>query len=330
MMSMGSSSTVRIGKVKIDGPLVLAPMADINKPSFRLLCKDKGVSLVYSEMINAEGLIRGGERSLILARTVSREAPVTVQLFGSKPSTFSKAAAIVEKKADIVDINAGCYVHRVTRHGAGCALMKDPILLGEIVKDVVDSVKIPVTVKMRIGYSKISKNFIECAIEAEKAGASAIALHARTGDMGYSGSADWSAIRDLKRSVTIPVIGNGDVRDPKDCRRMMDETGCDMVMIGRAAVGNPFFFKQCEAHLIGGEELPTQTVKERYVDFTKLLSYHSIYDRMSSHGDEVFVRQQAMYFTTGIEGGSVARTLISKARSQKDVLDALKSLSRRR
>jgi tRNA-dihydrouridine synthase B len=317
---------VRIGNVEVRGRLVLAPLADINKPSFRLLCKEKGAALVYTEMINAEGVVRGGSRSLDLARTLSAERPVSVQLFGSRAGTMSKAAAEIEKRADIIDINAGCYVHRVTKQGAGCALMKNPQGIGDIVREVVGAVKTPVTVKIRLGPSRKNRNYLEVAKIAESAGASAIALHARSGDTGFGGAADWSAIREIKEAVSVPVIGNGDVRTPQDCARMLEETGCDLVMIGRAALGNPHVFEQCSRFIESGELLPAQTASERMKDLRRLFELHEKYDRPSTHNDVVFMRQHAMMFTTGLEGGVVARTRLSNADDRNGILKEFSSL----
>jgi nifR3 family TIM-barrel protein len=318
---------VKIGNVLIRNRIVLAPMADVCKPSFRLLCRKRGAGLLFTEMINAEGVVRGSERTLYMTKTRKEERPIALQLFGSKPGTIEKAAQAVEGRASIIDINCSCPVEKVLKQGAGCALMKDPEKIGAIVKAVVDAVKIPVTMKLRLGMSAKSKNFLEVAKCAESAGADALTLHARTCDEGYSGRADWNAIKKLKESVGIPVIGNGDVRTPQDCRRMLDETGCDFVMIGRAAIGNPYVFEQCRRYLRTGRLLPQQSAAERLKDFKALLRLHRKRDAMPPSRSFVFVKQQAVLFTTGLRGSVAARTQLSKAKDEDGVMDAFSELA---
>ncbi|MCX6820948.1 MAG: tRNA dihydrouridine synthase DusB [Candidatus Aenigmarchaeota archaeon] len=315
-----------IGGVRIPNRLVLAPMADVNRPSFRLLCRKRGAGLLFTEMINAEGVVRGSERTLMMTKVRKDERPIALQLFGSKPGTIAKAAAAVEGRASIIDINCGCPVQKVTKNGAGCALMKEPEKIGAIVKEVVNAVSIPVTVKLRLGISAKYKNFLDVAKAAESAGASALTLHARTCDEGYSGRADWSAIKKLKDSVGIPVIGNGDVRTPQDCKRMLHETGCDFVMIGRATMGNPSLFEQCERYLRTGRLLPQQTAEERLADLKLLFRMHKKYDGMSPGKSFVFVKQQAIMFTTGLHGSVAARARLEKAKNEKGLLATFSEL----
>ena len=319
---------LKIGDVRIRNRLVLAPMADVNRTSFRLLCRKRGAGLLFTEMINAEGVVRGSERTLMMTKVRKDERPIALQLFGSKPGTIAKAAAAVEGRASIIDINCGCPVQKVLKQGAGCALMKNPEKIGAIVKAAVDAVKVPVTVKMRLGMSAKSKNFLEVAKEAEDAGASALTLHGRTCDQGYSGAAEWKAIAVLKKSVGIPVIGNGDVRTPQDCRRMIDETGCDFVMIGRGAIGNPYVFEQCARFVRTGRLLPQQTTEERLADLKLLFRLHRKHDGMSPGKSFVFVKQQAVLFTTGLRGSVAARTELSKAKDEDGVIEALAELAR--
>jgi tRNA-dihydrouridine synthase B len=318
---------LRIGGVRLPNGLVLAPMADVNRPSFRMLCRKRGAGLLSTEMINAEGIVRCSARTLSMARTFKAERPIALQLFGSKPATIAKAAKLVESRASIIDINCGCPVQKVIKHGAGCALMKDPEKIGEMVKAVVDAVDVPVTVKLRLGMSAKSKNFLAVAKEAEGAGASALTLHARTCDQGYSGAADWHAIAALKEFVGIPVIGNGDVRTPQDCRRMLDETGCDFVMVGRAAMGNPYVFEQCARFVRTGRLLPQQSAAERLKDFKTLLRLHKKHDAMPPSRSFVFVKQQAVLFTTGLRGSVAARTELSNAKDEAEVMDAFSELA---
>jgi tRNA-dihydrouridine synthase B len=320
---------LKMGGVRLPNRLVLAPMADICRPSFRVLCRKRGAGLLFTEMVNAEGVVRGSERTLSMTRTFAGERPIALQLFGSKPATVAKAAAAVDGRADIIDINCGCPVQKIIKNGAGCALMKEPEKVGEIVKAVVEAVDAPVTVKMRLGMSAKAKNFLAVAREAEAAGASALTLHGRTCDQGYSGASDWNAIKKMKGSVGIPVIGNGDVRTPQDCKRMLDETGCDFVMIGRAAMGNPSVFGQCDRYLRTGRLLPPQTAAERLKDFKTLLRLHKKHDAMPPSRSFVFVKQQALLFTTGLRGSVAARTELSKAEDEGGVMEAFSKLAGR-
>lgn len=223
----------KIGNVKIKNNLVLAPMAGINDIPFRILCKENGAGLVYSEMINANAIVRNNKASLNLAKTAEAERPVALQLFGSDKYIISKAAKLSD--ADIIDLNLGCPVLKVVKTGAGAALLKNPKNVQEILEKLVD--RIPITIKMRIG-----PNAVKIAKIAEEAGVSAIAVHGRTADQGYSGNADLNAIKEIKNSVSIPVIGNGDVTDKDSYKKMIEI--CDAAMIGRAAKNNPAIFNE--------------------------------------------------------------------------------------
>ena len=225
--------------------IILAPMAGITDLPFRLLCREQGCDMVYTEMVSAKGMMYNMNRSEPLLVTDPKERPVGVQIFGSEPEIMSKEAAILaERDFDFIDINMGCPVPKIVNNGEGSALLKDPELAGRIIKAVSSAVDKPVTVKIRAGFDKDSINAVLMAKTAEENGAAAIAVHARTREMFYQGEADWNIIKAVKDAVSIPVIGNGDIRNSDDMKRMKEETGCDSVMVGRAAKGNPWIFAE--------------------------------------------------------------------------------------
>jgi nifR3 family TIM-barrel protein len=232
-----------IGTLTLDNPFILAPLAGYSDLAFRLQCREHGASLCFSEMISCHGLHFRQKNTLDMIKTVEAERPVAMQLFGSDPELMGEAAGILsDYPIDLIDINMGCPAKKVIKKGAGCALMKDPGLAAEIIRGVVKGSKVPVTVKFRSGWSH--QNIIACdfAKMAEDSGTAAITIHARTWSDGFSGTADWRIISQVKQSVSIPVIGNGDVQSHDDGLRMLAETGCDGVMIGRAALGAPWIF----------------------------------------------------------------------------------------
>ncbi len=256
----------KIGNVEIKNRIVFAPMAGISNESYRSIIKEMGCGLIYSEMVSNMGIIYNSKKTIDMLKINDDERPISLQIFGSDVDSFIKAAKFVETYAhpDIIDINMGCPVPKIAmRSQAGSSLLKNPQKIFDIVSEVVKNVSIPVTVKIRLGWDKNSINCVEVAKIIEKAGASAIAIHPRTREMGYTGDADWSYIKKIKESVNIPVIGNGDIKTIYDAKRMIDETGCDAVMIGRASIGNPWFIKECIEYLENGKEIEPPTFKER-------------------------------------------------------------------
>jgi len=235
---------MQIGNIKIDPPFILAPLAGYTNLPFRLLCREHGAGLTYSEMISCHGLVYRQQNTLDMLQTVAAERPVNMQLFGAEPKFMGQAAAILsDYPIDMIDINMGCPVRKVIKKGAGCALMKQPELAVRIIKEVKENTHLPATVKIRIGWSHDKITGPEFAKMAEGAGASAIAVHGRTWSDGFGGTVDLSVIAEVKKAVAIPVIGNGDILSYEDGLSMMDETGCDAVMIGRGALGNPWVFR---------------------------------------------------------------------------------------
>ena len=245
----------KIGNIEIKNQVVLAPMAGISNTSYRTIIKEMGVGLIYAEMVSDKALCYGSKKTIELLKMRDEERPIAQQIFGSDKESFVKAAQYVEKemKPDIIDINMGCPVPKIAlRAQAGSALLKDPNKIYEIVSAVVKAVKVPVTVKIRSGWDEKSINAVEVAKLIEKAGASAIAIHARTRSQGYTGSADWNIIKKVKEAVNIPVIGNGDVTSCYLAKEMLEVTDCDGVMIGRGVMGNPWLIKECVDYLEKG------------------------------------------------------------------------------
>ena len=255
---------LQIGPITIDTPLVLAPMAGVTSHSFRLLCRRHGAGLVVTELLSSHAIHYKNAKTFGMFDWNDAERPVSVQLFGGDPALMAEAAQVVESHgADIVDLNMGCWVPKVAKTGAGASLLKDVCLAQSVVRAMADAVKIPVTVKIRAGWEPGQTTGIEFAQRAQDAGARAIAVHARYASQGFTGHADWSIIRRVKDVVTIPVIGNGDVESPEDAKRMLDETGCDGVMVGRAAMGNPWLFGDIRHYLETGERRPEPTLAAR-------------------------------------------------------------------
>lgn len=249
---MGSNK-LKIGNVSLDGNIVLAPMAGVTDLPFRLLCKEQGADLICTEMVSAKGIFYNNKNTEDLLRIDDRERPVSLQLFGSDPDIISEMAKKIEhRNFDILDINMGCPVPKVVNNGEGSALLKNIPLAAKIIEKTVKVIDKPVTVKFRKGFGADEVQAIEMAKAAEAAGAAAVAVHGRTREQYYSGKADWEIIAKVKDTVSIPVIGNGDIFTPEDAKNMMEQTNCDGVMIGRGAQGNPWIFHQIKTYLETG------------------------------------------------------------------------------
>ncbi|MBC5780107.1 tRNA dihydrouridine synthase DusB [Blautia difficilis] len=253
----------KIGNVRIENPFVLAPMAGVTDMPFRTLCKEQGAGLICMEMISAKAISFHNKNTIALMKIDPCEHPVSMQLFGSEPELMAEVAKSIEDKDfDILDINMGCPVPKVVNNGEGSALLKNPELIVQIIKSVSSAIQKPVTVKVRIGFENAPVDIVEIARRAEDAGAAAIAVHGRTRQQYYSGTADWDIIRQVKEAVSIPVIGNGDVDSPLKAEALLKQTGCDGVMIGRAVRGNPWIFREMNHYFQTGELLSRPSSEE--------------------------------------------------------------------
>ncbi len=319
----------KIGNVEINNRIVFAPMAGVSNISFRTIIKEMGAGLIYSEMVSSMGIVYGSSKTIDLINFNEEERPISIQIFGNDVSSFVKAAKYIEDNyhPDIIDINMGCPVPKIAlRSQAGSALLKDPNKIGEIVSSVVSSVSTPVTVKIRSGWDNTSINACEVAKKCEEAGASAIAIHGRTRAQGYSGNADWGIIKKVKESVSIPVIGNGDVKTIYDAKRMFDETGVDAVMIGRATLGNPWFIKECVSYIENGEIIPLPS----FIDKINMIKKH--YLLLKKYNNEkvalLEIRMHALWYIKGIPGVKRYKSMITNCSSEEEFFDVLSLIER--
>ena len=314
----------KIRDIEIKNRIVMAPMAGITNMAFRKIIKEFGAGLVVSEMVSDKALCYGNQKTIEMLQIDEDEHPVSIQVFGGDVESMVTAAKFVDENSncDIIDINMGCPVNKVLKAKAGSYLLKYPELVYDIVKSVVEAVKKPVTVKIRIGFDINSINCVEIAKLIEKAGASAIAVHGRTRSQMYEGHADWSYIKQVKEAVKIPVIGNGDVKTAKDAKRMLEETGCDAVMVGRAALGNPWVIKQMVAYVEEGIVLEEPTTEERI----NLCLEHA--QRLMKIEPEKLAMNQmrghAPWYMKGLKSSSRVKDRLSKINTYQELEGTLK------
>lgn len=301
---------LKIGDIKMKNRVVLAPMAGVCNPAFRLIAKEFGTGLVCAEMVSDKAILHGNKRTMEMLFVDEREKPLSLQIFGGDRESLVEAAKVVDKQtnADIIDINMGCPVPKVTKCDAGARWLLDPNKIYEMVSAVVDAVDKPVTVKMRIGWDDEHVYAIENARMVEKAGGSAVSVHGRTREQLYTGKANWDIIRDVKQAVTIPVIGNGDVFSPEDAKRMLDQTGVDGVMIGRGALGNPWMLYRTIQYLTNGELLGDPTPREKM----EVAILHL--DRLIALKNEAVavreMRKHLAWYLKGLPGGARVKDVI--------------------
>lgn len=314
---------LKIGDIEMKNRVVLAPMAGVCNPAFRLIAKEFGTGLVCAEMVSDKAILHGNKRTMEMLFVDEREKPLSLQIVGGDRESLVEAAKVVDKQtnADIIDINMGCPVPKVTKCDAGARWLLDPNKIYEMVSAVVEAVDKPVTVKMRIGWDDEHIYAVENARAVERAGGKAVSVHGRTREQQYTGVANWDIIRDVKQAVSIPVIGNGDVFSPEDAKRLLEHTGCDGVMIGRGALGNPWMLYRTIQYLTNGELLPDPMPREKMLVATLHL------DRLIDlKGEAVAVREMRKHlawYLKGLPGGARVKDVIMEETGRDRMVDIL-------
>ena len=314
-----------IGNITLDNNIILAPMAGVSDLPFRLLCHEQGAGLVCMEMISAKAILYHNRNTESLLEIHPQEGPVSLQLFGSDPAIMADIAARIEDRPfQILDINMGCPVPKIVGNGEGSALMKNPLLAGQIIEAVVKAVGKPVTVKIRKGFDEEHVNAVEMAHVAQESGAAAVAVHGRTREQFYSGKADWDIIRRVKQAVSIPVIGNGDVVDGESALALLQQTGCDGIMIGRACQGNPWIFREVKNFLESGQICPRPTNRE-IVD--TILRHARL--QLQYEGEYIGIREMrkhVSWYSAGVPNSARFRAEINAMESMEELMDAVSAV----
>lgn len=318
-------SQLVIGSVSLKNNVILAPMAGVSDLPFRLLCSRQGAGMVCSEMISAKAILYKNKNTEELLRIHPQEGPVSLQLFGADPEIVSEMAKRIEERPfAVLDLNMGCPVPKVVNNGEGSALMKNPLLAGKIIEKTVRAIQKPVTVKIRKGFDEAHINAVEIARIAQESGAAAVAVHGRTREQYYSGKADWEIIAQVKQAVRIPVLGNGDVTDGESAKKMLRNTGCDGILVGRAAQGNPWIFREITAAL-EGREIPKRPGRQ---ELYEMIVEHALLSK-EYKGEYVAVREMRKHmawYTTGLPHSSQLRRKINEMETMEQLIDGMKTL----
>jgi nifR3 family TIM-barrel protein len=317
---------LKIGDIEMKNPVVLAPMAGVCNAAFRLTVKEFGAGLVCAEMVSDKGIVYKNEKTLNMLYIDEREKPLSLQIFGGEKESLVEAAKFVDKNtnADIIDINMGCPVPKITKVDAGAKWLLDPNKIYEMVSAVVDAVDKPVTVKMRMGWDENHVYAVQNAQAVERAGGKAVALHGRTRVQMYEGTSNWDIIREVKQSVNIPIIGNGDVHTPQDAKRMLEETGCDGVMIGRAALGNPWMIYRTVKYLETGELMNEPSAREK-IDVCMLHLDRLIHLKNENIAVRE-MRKHAAWYLKGIRGSGSVRNAVNECNTREELAGLLYGL----
>lgn len=316
-----------VGNVKIKNKVIFAPMAGVSNISFRTIIKEMGAGLIYSEMISTMGIKYGSQKTIDLINFNETERPISIQIFGNDVDSFVEAAKYIEDNyhPDIIDINMGCPVPKIAlKSQAGSALLKNPDKIYEIVKKVVENTNTPISVKIRSGWDENSINAVEVAQKIEQAGASLIAIHARTRSQGYSGKANWNIIKQVKENVSIPVIGNGDIKTIYDAKKMLDETKCDAIMIGRATLGNPWFIKECVEYIENNKIIdpPTNTEKIDMIEH-----HYELLKKYTSKKQALLeIRMHALWYIKGLPNIKEYKNKITSCKTEQEFKNLLNEI----
>lgn len=314
--------SLKIGNITVNGNLALGPMAGVTDLPFRVLCKEQGADLIYTEMVSAKGIYYKNKNTDALLEIREDERPVALQLFGSDPEIMGSMAAYIEhRNFDILDINMGCPVPKVVNNGEGSAMLKTPQLAGKIVESIAKSIKKPVSVKFRIGFDEIDDHIIDFAKRMEASGASLIAVHGRTRAQYYSGTANWDVIRQIKKAVSIPVLGNGDIFTPQDAKAMLEQTECDGIMVARGVRGNPWLFREIKAYLEHGELIPKPSCEE----LVNMVLRHGKL-QVEWKGEHIGIkemRKHVAWYTTGYKNSAKLRGKVNEINTYADLEEVM-------